>query len=79
VEKPARGSVSSGLVAAPLYALPRTMDVFLHEAPAQRGERYITTALAAFARAGGMIRAVRLTRRIEVTTAADVAAWPGRL
>lgn len=74
VEKPAPGTAPSGVVAAPLYWLPRAVDPYLAGAAAQDGERYVSVALAAFARAGGPVRAVRLRERLEVTTAADVAA-----
>jgi len=79
MEKPMAGSAPSGLVAAPLYALPRGVDVFLHDTPALGGERYISTALSAYARAGGVVRAVRLRERLEVTTAADAAALAARV
>jgi bifunctional UDP-N-acetylglucosamine pyrophosphorylase/glucosamine-1-phosphate N-acetyltransferase len=74
VEKPAPGTAPSGLVAAPLYWLPRSVDSYLAATAAQGGERYVSVALAAFARAGGGVRAVRLRERLEVTTAADVDA-----
>lgn len=74
VEKPAPGTAPSGLVAAPLYWLPRAVDPHLAAAAAQGGERYVSVALAAWARAGGVVRAVRLRERLEVTTAADVDA-----
>ena len=74
VEKPAPGTAPSGLVAAPLYWLPRAVDPYLATAATQGGERYVSVALAAYARAGGVVRALRLCERLEVTTAADVAA-----
>ncbi len=74
VEKPAPGTVPSGLVAAPLYWLPRTVDRHLAADAAQGAERYVSVALAAYVRAGGVVRAVRVRERLEVTTAADVAA-----
>ena len=74
VEKPAPGAAPSGLVAAPLYWLPRAVDAYLASAAAQGDERYVSVALAAFARAGGVVRAVRLRERLEVTTASDVDA-----
>jgi len=73
VEKPVAGTIASDLVAAPLYWLTRAVDPLLGAAGAG-AERYITTALAAHLAAGGTVRAVRLRGRIEVTTAADVAA-----
>jgi dTDP-glucose pyrophosphorylase len=72
VEKPAPGTAPSGLVAAPLYWLPRAVDPYLATAATQGGERYVSVALAAYARAGGVVRALRLRERLEVTTAADV-------
>jgi dTDP-glucose pyrophosphorylase len=74
VEKPAPGTAPSGLVAAPLYWLPRAVDPYLATAATQGGERYVSVALAAYARAGGTVRAVHLRERLEVTTAADVSA-----
>jgi len=79
VEKPAPGTAPSSLVAAPLYWLPRAVDPYLAAPAAQGAERYISVALAAFARAGGTVRAVRLRERLEVTTADDVAALDARL
>ena len=79
IEKPAPGSVNTGLVAAPLYALPRTVDSFLRAPDTRGSERYISAALSAYARAGNVVRAVRLHERLEVTTAADVAALARRL
>ena len=61
-------------MAAPLYWLPRAVDAYLASAAAQGDERYVSVALAAFARAGGVVRAVRLRERLEVTTASDVDA-----
>lgn len=79
VEKPAPGTTPASLVAAPLYWLPRAVDRHLAADAAQGGERYVSVALAAFLRAGGTVRAVRLRERLEVTTAADVAALAARL
>jgi UDP-N-acetylglucosamine diphosphorylase / glucose-1-phosphate thymidylyltransferase / UDP-N-acetylgalactosamine diphosphorylase / glucosamine-1-phosphate N-acetyltransferase / galactosamine-1-phosphate N-acetyltransferase len=79
IEKPAPGSAPSGVVAVPLYALPRTVDDFLRAAAARGGERYISAALSAYVQAGGLVRAVRLRERLEVTTAADAAALARRL
>jgi len=79
VEKPPPGCAPSGLVAAPLYALPRSMDPFLRDTPALNGERYISSALSAYARAGGVVRPVRLRERLEVSTAADAATLAARV
>jgi glucose-1-phosphate thymidylyltransferase len=72
VEKPAAGSTPSGLVAAPLYWLPRAVDVFLASTAARGGERHVSSALSDFVAAGGTVLAVRLSGRIEITTAEDV-------
>jgi len=74
VEKPAAGSAPSGLVAMPLYWLPSAIGASLDAAIPAQGEGYVTTALAAFLAGGGDVRACRLSGRLEVTTAADVAA-----
>lgn len=79
VEKPPPGTVPSALVAAPLYWLPRAVDPYLRAPAAAGGERYVSLALAAYARAGGTVRAVRLRERLEVTTAADADALAARL
>jgi bifunctional UDP-N-acetylglucosamine pyrophosphorylase/glucosamine-1-phosphate N-acetyltransferase len=79
VEKPAPGTAPSALVAAPLYWLPRAVDAYLQAPAAQAGERYVSLALAAYARAGFLVRGVRLRERLEVTTAADVDALAARL
>jgi bifunctional UDP-N-acetylglucosamine pyrophosphorylase/glucosamine-1-phosphate N-acetyltransferase len=72
VEKPPPGTAPSRLVAAPLYWLPRALDPLLAGAPRQDGERYVSSALAAHLAAGGVLLAVPLSGRIEVTSAADV-------
>jgi bifunctional UDP-N-acetylglucosamine pyrophosphorylase/glucosamine-1-phosphate N-acetyltransferase len=75
IEKPPPGTAPSNLVGAPLYWLPRSVDAQLGAAATGTGgERYVTTALAAHLAAGGRVRAVRLSGRIEITTAADLAA-----
>lgn len=79
VEKPPPGTAPSPLVAAPLYWLPRAVDPYLAGAAVQGGERYLSVAVDAYRRAGGAVRAVRLRERLEVTTAADVAAVAARL
>ena len=79
VEKPAPGTAASSLVAAPLYWLPRAMDHHLAADAAQGAERYVSVALAAYLRAGGAVRALRLRERLEVTTAGDVDALAARL
>jgi NDP-sugar pyrophosphorylase family protein len=79
VEKPAAGAVPSPLVAAPLYWLPRALDAFLAARPPRAGERYVSSALGEFIGAGGTLLALRLSGRIEVTTAADVERAAGLL
>ncbi|MEO8602358.1 MAG: NTP transferase domain-containing protein [bacterium] len=74
IEKPPPGSVATDLVAAPLYWLPRQLDRYLGAAAQSGAERYVTTALAAHLAAGGVVRAVHLHDRIEVTTADDAVA-----
>lgn len=78
VEKPAPGAARSGLVALPLYWLPRRMDDYLGTAPLTGKEAYVTTALEAYCRDGGTVLAHALRERVEVTSAADLAcaeAW----
>jgi bifunctional UDP-N-acetylglucosamine pyrophosphorylase/glucosamine-1-phosphate N-acetyltransferase len=79
VEKPAPGTAPSSLVAAPLYWLPRAVDRHLAADAAQGAERYVSVALAAYLRAGGAVRALRVRERLEVTTAADVERVAARL
>lgn len=74
VEKPDPASASSGLVGAPLYWLPRTVDPLLAATRVRGGERHVSSALNDFIARGGEVRAVRLGGRIEVTTAADIVA-----
>jgi len=74
LEKPAPGSVASGLVALPLYWLPRCVAPHLEAVPPLRGEHYVSRALNTFAQSGGQVRAVTISERVEITTAADVAA-----
>lgn len=73
VEKPLPGSLPSGLVAAPLYWLPCELASSLDAAIPAEGEGYVSVALATFAAQGGDVRACRLSGRIEVTRADDVA------
>ena len=78
VEKPAPGMAASGLVALPLYWLPQSVASHIEAAPSVRGERYVSTALNAFIRSGGLVHAVWVSERMEITTAADVdgaARW----
>jgi len=72
VEKPAPGTASSGLVAMPLYWLPRSSHPDIQTAPALGAERYISTALNAFIAAGGRVLAFHVSGRLEITTAEDV-------
>ena len=73
VEKTAPGSMPSGLVAVPLYWLPREIAPCLDAAIPAEGEGYVSVALAKFATQGGDVRACRLSGRIEVTSTDDVA------
>jgi glucose-1-phosphate thymidylyltransferase len=79
IEKPRRGSTASGFVAMPLYWLPQSMAPFLEGVATIGGERFISTALNDFVAAGGVVEAVRLRERIEITTAADVRRAEQRL
>ncbi len=72
VEKPAAGTVTSDLVAAPLYWLPRAIRPYLESAAAVGGERHVSTALNDFLRAGGVVLPAPVRRRVEITTAEDV-------
>ena len=72
VEKPAPGSVASGIVAMPAYWLPSAMSGYIEHVRPLGTERYISTALNGFIAAGGTVLAVRMRWRLEVTTAADV-------
>ena len=68
VEKPAPGSSPSGLVAVPLYWLPREIAPSLDAAIPAEGEGYLSVALSKFAAQGGDVRACRLSGRVEVTS-----------
>jgi UDP-N-acetylglucosamine diphosphorylase / glucose-1-phosphate thymidylyltransferase / UDP-N-acetylgalactosamine diphosphorylase / glucosamine-1-phosphate N-acetyltransferase / galactosamine-1-phosphate N-acetyltransferase len=74
IEKPPPGTAPSGLVAMPLYWLPRSAAVYIENVAPVGNEAYISTALNDFIRAGGLVRAVRVRWRMEITTAADVDA-----
>ena len=63
---------------APLLAAARRRPPPRADAT-QGAERYVSVALAAYLRAGGAVRALRLRERLEVTTAADVDALAARL
>jgi NDP-sugar pyrophosphorylase family protein len=73
VEKPAPGSVSTGLVSMPLYWLPASFSAQLSAPSSTAGEEYVSTALAAFVAAGGELLAHRVRRRLEITTPEDIA------
>lgn len=78
VEKPAPGTAPSGLVALPLYWLPRRLDPYLGRRDPAAPEAYVTTALDAFIREGGLVLAHPMAERLEVTTPADLTraeAW----
>jgi dTDP-glucose pyrophosphorylase len=72
IEKPAPGTVPSGLVAMPLYWLPPAAAVFIEKVAPLGKEAYVSTALNDFIRAGGLVHAVRIRWRVEITTAEDV-------
>ena len=72
VEKPAPGSIASGLVSMPVYWLPFAFAPHLQKPPPS-GEQYISTALAHFISAGGTVLAHTVGDRLEITTAEDVA------
>jgi bifunctional UDP-N-acetylglucosamine pyrophosphorylase/glucosamine-1-phosphate N-acetyltransferase len=72
VEKPRPGSMTTPLVAAPLYWLPRALDRYIDREPPSGDEAYVSTALGDFIRDGGTVWAHRLSHRIEITTADDV-------
>lgn len=78
-EKPAPGSVQTGLVGMPLYWLPRTLDPFLTRAPEPGGERQVAEALADFIAAGFELRAADVHERLEVTRPEDVARMEAAL
>ena len=73
VEKPAPGTMKTGLVSMPLYWLPPSFSRFL-QTPARAGEHYVSTALAAFLADGGRVLASPVAYRLEITRAEDVAA-----
>jgi len=72
VEKPAPGSTASSLVGMPLYWLPRTLGPYLENVAPLGSERFVSTALNAFIKDGGVVEAVQVRERLEITTAADV-------
>jgi len=73
LEKPPRGATTSPLVALPLYWLPSLIEPYLREAAPVGGERHVSTALNQFIAAGGLVRAIAVDHRIEITTADDIA------
>lgn len=73
VEKPAPGSIASGLVSMPLYWLPPSFAPYLAQPPAH-GEHYVSTALASFIAAGERVLAHRVAPRIEITRPEDIPA-----
>lgn len=79
VEKPAPGSVPSALISLPLYVLPRRFLSRVATTTPLRGERYLSTALTEDIAAGGRVRWVEFSDRLEVTTADDVARVDARL
>ena len=79
IEKPAAGATKSGLVAMPLYWLPRQFNRYLDRVPSLRNERHVSTALSAFLGDGGVVHAVPVRERVEVTTMEDVERAAERL
>lgn len=77
VEKPARSE--SPLVGLPLYWLPAAVEPYLRQAAPLNGEQHVTTGLAAWIEAGGVVKAERLSERLELTSAADVASFEANL
>ncbi|MBI3786572.1 MAG: NTP transferase domain-containing protein [Deltaproteobacteria bacterium] len=73
IEKPAPGTIDSGLVALPLYWLPRAFAAHVAYTSQATNETFISTSLTRFRRSGGSIRALRLSMRLEITTAEDLA------
>ena len=73
VEKPLPGVSRSGMVAMPLYWLPRRAALYVESVAPIGAEAYVSSALNDFIRGGGIVRAVRVRARLEITTAADVA------
>jgi NDP-sugar pyrophosphorylase family protein len=71
VEKPAPSLGLGGLVSMPLYWLPSEFAPHLQKAP-ESGEHYVSTALAAFIDAGGVVLPLPVQERLEVTTADDL-------
>jgi NDP-sugar pyrophosphorylase family protein len=78
VEKPTAGSAVSGIVALPLYWLPSSFHPYVGSDHGEARERYVSTALDQFLQAGGNVRAVAMTARLEITTAEDVAQAEAR-
>jgi len=72
VEKPAPGSIESSVVALPVYWLPTAMRTYIEGVRPIGSERYLTTALSDFIAGGGVVLAVEIGERLEVTTAADI-------
>ena len=63
----------------PLYWLPQSVAPYLESSVPIDGERFIYTALNDFIATGGVVDAVRVSERIEVTTAEDVHRAERRL
>jgi glucose-1-phosphate thymidylyltransferase len=73
VEKPSVAPAGTGLVAMPLYWLPPAFAPHLEHTP-DSNESYISSALAAFITAGGIVLALPVRCRLEVTRPQDVVA-----
>jgi len=78
-EKPAPGTVTTGLVGMPLYWLPRSVDAYLQPAPGARGERQVAEALRDFIADGGTLLPSWVAERLEITCPEDIATVEARL
>ena len=63
----------------PLYWLPRQFNRYLDRVPSLRNERHVSSALSAFLGDGGVVHAVPVRERVEVTTLEDVERAAERL
>jgi len=72
IEKPPPGTVDTPLVSMPLYWLTPAVTPYLDIQP-RSGESYVSTALDRYLRDGGTVLAQRVRRRLEITTAEDIA------
>ena len=78
VHKPASRSELSGVLATPLYWLPRSFAPYVDTVVPGRGESDISSALNSFIIGGGAVHAVRVTQCLPITVQEDLeraAAW----